>query len=238
MNKKNQILSVLIATTLSFIANAQQSKEFTNAKCEEVLIGSGDIQINRQWDVANRVCFISVTPRNITNLKYRDYYFDNTGHFMVFNSYGEGPNSTTTAARDFYLFPIINDYPDYSINANGDVEIKMVSGHILKISQANFSILSFTPGSFTEKPVSPNNNGGLEIRPKSGFWFDAGFMMGNTPLSKPKNKTKIQSAKSSQICLVQNSEYLNYLPYDEIEFKFTGLALDTFVKQKCPQLKL
>lgn len=237
MNIKTPLHIFLFSQLISLAAYSQTTRDYTESKCEEVLIGSGDIQINRQWDEINRVCFIVASPRNIVNLVYRDYYFDNSGHFMVFNSYGDGPSSTSTAARDYYLFPIVNDYPDYSIEPNGDVEIKMVSGHTLKISHVDFSIISFSPGTFTEKPVSPKNNGGLEIKPKSGFWFDAGFLIGNTPLSKPKNKTKIQGSKSTSVCLVTNNEYINYLPNDEIALKYQGSALDTFVKQKCPQLK-
>lgn len=226
------IISLFFALFVSISALA----DFTNDKCSHVLTGSGEIQINRQWNTETGVCFIDIHPRNVVDMKYRDYYFDNRGNFMVFNVYGNGPDSEMTAARDFYLFPLINDYPDFSIEANGDVIVKLVSGHLFRISAKTFSIVSFTPGTFTEKALSPNNNGGVEINPKLGFWVDGGFRKGGLRMSNPKLTSIIKSSKSNSSCKLVNKDFLDYPDQDNFVFKYEQDELVSFFKTKCPQV--
>lgn len=214
----------------------QSRADFTNEKCSHVLMGSGEIQINRQFNPETGVCFIDIHPRNVVGMKYRDYYFDSRGDFMVFNVYGEGPDSKMTAAREFYLFPIINDYPDYSIEENGDVIVKMVSGHLFRLSAKDFSIISITPGTFTEKALSPNNNGGVEIDLHAGYWIDGGFKKGGLRMSNPKLISAVRSSKSANGCKILNSTFLNYTGDDNFVFKYEKQAFTDFLKTKCPTL--
>lgn len=242
-HQTNQILKNL-SLILSFsllsinLARAQVLKnDFTQSKCEHVLTSSGEVQINRQWDINSGTCFIDIHPRYAPTLKYRDYYFDNQGHFMVFNSYGDGPEQQMTGVRDFFLFPIINDYPDYSIEKNGDVRVKMVSGHEIVFSAKNFKIVSFTPGQFSEKTLSSQNKGGVEIKPNQGFWLDAGFAKGYSRLSQPQLTSKIYSTKmANSSCDVKNSELFNYAANGEYDLKFKKMDLVDFLKSKCPTL--
>ena len=226
------------AFLLPLILSVTVDAAFTRSKCDYVLTGNDIIQVHRDWDATTRRCFISIHPRNVVDLKYRDYYFDNSGFFMVFNSYGEGNESQTAGARGFYLFPQIAEYPDFSFEDNGDVIVEMVSGHQMRISGKDFSVVSLTPGTFAEKPLSPNNQGGLEIKLSAGFWLDGGFRLGGLKFDNPNNKTKFQSAKSSQSCTLANKTFLKYDSEGEFSMKFTGAALTQFVQTKCPQLKL
>jgi hypothetical protein len=220
-----------------FLGHLSAKAEFTNNKCADVLTASGEIQINRQWDIEKGLCFIDIHPRNPVDSKYRDYYFDNTGNFMVFNSYGNGAPSQTTAARDFYLFPITEDYPDYSIEENGDVVVKMVSGHQIKFSAKDFSIQSLTPGSVSEKPLSETNKGGVEFNLKSGFWIDGGFKKGASPFSSPTAKSVIHSAQSLKSCTLTNKEFLTYQNKYDFIMTYQKEKLVNFLKLKCPQLQ-
>ena len=227
---------LLVLAAILTLGSAAEAA-YTNAKCEYVLIGSGNIQINRQWDVENRVCFLSITPRNIVDLKYRDYFFSNSGEFMVFNSYGDGPPSSTTASRDYFLFPLVYDYPDYSIESNDDVTIKMVSGHLLRLSAIDFSIVSLTPGTFNELPLSSKNKGGVEIKPQSGFWIDGGFKMGGVGFDNGLAQSTIHSSQTKATCTLANKEFLGYASDGNYGFKYQGASLQKFLKQKCPALK-
>lgn len=227
--------TTMITLGLLFLSLSAKA-EFTNQKCSHVLTGSGEIQINRQWDTETGVCFVDIHPRNVVNMKYRDYYFDNRGNFMVFNVYGNGPDSEMTAARDFYIFPIINDYPDYSIEENGDVVVKMVSGHLFRISAKDFSIVSITPGTFTEKALSPNNNGGVEINLLTGYWVDGGFRKGGLRMSNPKLTSIVKTSKSSGSCKLLNKDFLDYTDEYNFVFKYEKEALTEFLKTKCPAL--
>ncbi len=232
--KQNTLLQLSLISLLATLTQPAFAK-FTDGKCDHVLVGSGDIQINRQWDPATRTCFIALNPRNVDNLKYRDYYFSNQGEMMVFNSYGDGPDSTMTASRDFFIMPVVNEYPDYSIEDNGDVTVKLVSGHLFRVSAKDFSIVSLTPGTFTEKALSPNNQGGVEIMLLSGFWIDGGFRKGGTRFSNPNFKSGIHSAKSSALCGAGNSTFLDYDSNGNYTFKFQGTAFNSYIAKQCPQ---
>lgn len=222
----------LILLHISFEANA----EFTRAKCQDVLTGNDIIQVSRSWDVSTRRCYISVHPRNVVDLKYRDYYFDNTGFFMVFNSFGAGEESKTAGARGFYILPQIEEYPDYSFEPNNDIIVKMVSGHQFRISGKDFSVVSLSDGEVTEKPLSPNNQGGIDIKLTKGYWLDGGFRLGGLKFDNPNNKSKIQSAKSSGLCSLANKTFLKY-NNGEFSLKQTGSALTQTLQANCPMLK-
>lgn len=229
---KNHIMLISVIFSCASFAQA----EFSKAKCDHVLTGNNLIQVNRQWDDVKRNCFISVTPRNIVNLKYRDYYFDTSGRFMVFNSYGAGPSETSTGARDFFLFPITEDYPDYSFEPNQDVIIKLVSGHQLRISGKDFSLVSLSNGTVKEKPLSSKNNGGVEIKLTKGFWLDAGFRLGGLNIANPDKLTVFQTGKSSTGCSLKNNIFMDYKDKENPEFKFIGDPFVQFIKSQCPKL--
>ena len=230
--------TLLLTSLLCLLTSTPTLADFSRAKCNEVLTGNDVIQVNRQWEPSSRHCFISVTPRQVTDLKYRDYYFDNTGMLMVFNSYGVGPDSQKTATRIFYLFPVVDDYPDFSIEPNGDVIVKLVSGHEFRISGKDFSIVSLSDGRVQEKPLATNNKGGVEIQLTRGFWLDAGFKLGGTALDKPNNRSVFQSAGSSASCVLTNSLFLRYASDGNFYMKYEGDTFNQFINQKCPQLKI
>lgn len=216
-----------------FLFTIELKAEFTKNKCSKVLSHSGDILIQRDWDELSRNCYISIHPMDVTDLKYRDYYFDNAGLFMVFNSYGEGPDSKMTGSRSFYLFPIVQDYPDYSIEPNGDVLIQTVSGHQFLFDAKKLQIKSFGSGQFVEKPLSPNNKGGIEIKPATGFWFDAGFKLGGVSTDVSSNLTKITGSKSG-VCSIKNFEIFKYEPGNNSHpLIHTAGDLELFLQKRC-----
>ena len=219
---------------LLLVFTQQALAEFTQQKCSHVLTHSGDVQIQRDWDETTRNCFISVHPMSVTDLKYRDFYFNNDGLFMVFNSYGEGSPSATTATRSFYLFPKVNDYPDFSIEDNGDVLIKTVSDHYFLFDSKNFKIKSFYPGSFTEKVLSKNNKGGVELKPTLGYWLDVGFKMGGMAEENKKGSTLVTGSKKGQ-CSLKNTDLFDYSQASQYEYSFLyeGDALSLFLKNRC-----
>ncbi len=237
MQTPNKVLASIIMYLLLIAFTSEAHAEFTRAKCQEVLTGNDIIQVSRRWDVTTRRCYISVHPRNVVDLNFRDYYFDNTGFFMVFNSFGEGDESKTAGARGFYIFPQTEEYPDYSFEPNNDIIVKMVSGHQFRISGKDFSVVSLSDGQVSEKPLSPNNQGGLEFKLTKGYWLDGGFRLGGLKFDNPNNKTKIQSAKSDGSCSVINKTFLKYKD-GEFDLKQAGAALKQTLQANCPQLKL
>lgn len=229
---------IFCSLLIIFLSAQSATAEFTRAKCQDVLTGNDVIQVSRNWNATTRLCYISVHPRDVVDLKYRDYYFDNTGFFMVFNSYGAGDESKTAGARGFYVLPKILEYPDYSFEPNNDVIVKMVSGHEFRISGKDFSVVSLSDGTFSEKPLSPKNEGGIEIALKKGYWLDSGFRLGGLRLQNPNNKTKVQSANSTGSCSLVNKYFLNYSQDGDFVLKYTGPTLTEALQKKCPQIKL
>lgn len=223
----------IITLAILFLQNTSFA-EFTQQKCSRVLTHSGDVQIQRDYDEVTRNCFISIHPMSVSDLKYRDFYFNNDGLFMVFNSYGEGNSSSTTATRSFYLFPKLNDYPDFSIEENGDVLVKTVSDHYFLFDAKAFKIKSVSPGSFTEKPLSKNNKGGVEIKLISGFWLDVGFKMGGMAEENKKGTTVATGSKKGQ-CTLKNTDLFDYSQAANYEYSFLyeGEAMSLFLKNRC-----
>ena len=208
-----------------------------NEKCPYIIKKVANIQLQQDWWEESKTCFIGISPANIIGLRYRSYFIDNSGFFMVFNSYGDGNESETAGSRSFFVLPQVHTYPEFSFTNNNDVIIKMVSGHELRVSGKDFSIVSLSHSKITEKPLSPNNQGGVEFKLDQGFWFDAGFRLGGTKFDNPSNKTKIQSAQSTKICSLKNSSFLNYDSDNDFKLKYTGPALVKFLQTKCPQLQ-
>ena len=158
---------------------------------------------------------------------------------MVFNSFDAGEDESSSAgSRGFFLFPQVEEYPDYSVEANNDLVIKMISGHELRLSGKDFSVVSLSSAVIKEKPISSDNNGGIEIKLLKGFWLDAGFKLGGTRLGNPRNKTTVKSALSEKTCSVVNRSFLNYDSDGDFSMKLTGSAFTQFLQKKCPQLKL
>ena len=229
----------LTALTISLVGSPILATEALNtSKCEPSAFRNDVFQVQKRWDSASRRCYILVSPTKITNLTYRDYYFDNSGYFMVFNSFAGEDESTSAGSRSFFLFPQVEEYPDYSVEANNDLIIKMISGHELRLSGKDFSVVSLSSALIKEKPISPDNNGGIEIKLLKGFWLDAGFKLGGTRLGNPRNKTTVKSASSEKTCSIVNRSFLNYDSDGDFSMKLTGLAFIQFLQKKCPQLKL
>jgi hypothetical protein len=223
----------IILSSLICLISISAHSEFTQKKCEDVLTHSGDILIQRRWDSTSNHCFIGLHPMKVTDLKYRDYYFDNSGIFFVFNSYGEGSDASTTGSRVFYLFPITQNYPDYSIEPNGDVIIQTVSGYQILFDSKKLQIKSVQSGQFIESPLSPNNRGGTEINPGTGFLFDAGFKLGGMAKDQPTNLTQVTGAKSGT-CRLKNSELYQYKSGDdEHPLLYSGKNLELFLQKRC-----
>ncbi len=228
MNKHLSLILVSLSLVSSYVF-----ADFSRTKCEKVLTASGDVLIQRDYDENSRSCFISIHPMDVVDLKYRDYYFDNAGLFMVFNSYGDGPNSTMTGTRGFYLFPQVQDYPDYSIESNGDVRIQTVSGHEIVFDSKKLKIKSFVGGTFTEKILSSKNQGGTEIKPGSGFYLDIGFKLGGLNNENSKNTTQAIGSKSGQ-CALKNIEIFHYdLGQYSNPLLYTGKKLELFLQKRC-----
>src|SRR5687768_2155584 len=95
---------LLIATVLFWCLHTEANRSFST-ECKEVSGYNDNLQFSRERS-SDGECWVSLHPRNgYVDLKYRDYLLSSSGLLLVFNSYGHGPESETTGAREFYFFP-------------------------------------------------------------------------------------------------------------------------------------
>lgn len=184
-------------------------------------------------------CFITVTPRNIYDLTYRDFLFDDDGLFMIFNSLGQGPESETTGAREFYLFPrgvkpLSYDYD----GANKRLAVTTPSGKIFTFNTEKAILVSITDTTFTQDyNVVKGNNGGIEITKNNNFFLDLGFTLGQSPSQNPSRKITFKDTRGNT-CQVKNSQIFKYTVDSDVIFKYNDAQLKTFLQTSCPKLKL
>jgi YD repeat-containing protein len=185
----------------------------------------------------NGICSFSVHPRNSEQLLYRDFLFDTEGLVMIFDSYGQGSESETTAAREFHFFPRIQPMT-YAYNAETRrLNITMPNGKIFSIDAVK-SILMDVSGTQTKLnyDITPASRGGLEIQGNDGLFMDGGYARGHSPSQNSKDKI-IFKDRFGNDCRLANGDVYNYDGDGDTMFKFNDDELADYLKSECPQLK-
>jgi hypothetical protein len=193
-----------------------------------------DMQIQTDWDQSSGSCMISVLPRNIPDMRYRNLLWDQNGLLMVFNSFGQGPDSQTTGARDYYLFPRLM-MPSYRQQRPGTLDVRTASGDVFTFDSNTAELTSFTGGSVQVAPtIDPSNQGGFEIPSYHGLLLDCGFALGNQPEANLNGVSEFRDAFGAR-CEVKNSEVFA-LNGNDVELKFTDSQLHDYLQTRCPLL--
>lgn len=184
-------------------------------------------------------CYITVNPRNIVDMTYRDFLFDDKGLFMIFNSFGNGPESDYTGAREIYFFPRnVKDLGYTYDQASQRLTVTTPSGKTVVFNTEKSILVSISGTSFNQDyDVNKTNNGGIEITKNDGFYLDLGFQVGQSPSQSPTRKvTFLDTAKHT--CQVKNSQIFTYTQDDDVIFKFDDAQLTKFLKTSCTNLQL
>lgn len=192
-----------------------------------------------QTIAGNSGCFISVNPRNTVNLTYRDFLFDDDGLFMIFNSFGPGPESETTGAREIYFFPRNVKPLSYEYSpADKLLAVTTPSGKVFTFNTEKAILVSISGTNFTQDyNVVKGNNGGIQITQNDGFYLDLGFTLGQSPSQNPNRKITFKDT-ANRTCQVKNSGVFKYTADSDVVFKYNDAQLKTYLKTSCPQLKL
>lgn len=163
-------------------------------------------------------CFISVGETKWRGMVYRNFLFTSSGEIMVFNSLGNGPISTDTGARAFYLRPFRTEL-GWRFNEQNDLEVLTPSGAIARFDREAAEWVELTGGAVTvERDVNRNNNGGVELRYDEGFMVDSGFRFGGHPTSRMDRKSIVTNNQGVR-CEVENKEVF-YRVGDEHEWNY------------------
>jgi hypothetical protein len=182
-------------------------------------------------------CVVQMTPKEKPEMRYREYWFDERGRFLVYSSIGEGDPLLFSGTRSYFLFPRKQQL-SVALNNEGRPTVTLASGDQIVFSEDNGRIVSF-PGEFTEsEDVTFENLGGVEIKAFKGIVLDSGWKVGVEAYKSPEAHSFFVD-ESGRKCLVRNNEVFFYenMYYGEPNLTYPDDAsLATFLKARCPEL--
>lgn len=210
------------------------------ANCPYIVERQEGTQIQQIWSEGSQSCFFSVYPLDAYyDLVYRDHLFTSEGMFMVFNSYGQGPESETTGAREFFFLP--RPQTQFVFNWNFDakeLEVTHVSGDKFIFDSRKARLKSISRAQVTvADEVNKLNKGGIEINQYQGLLLDGGFKIGSAPTSVSSGTSVFKDGVGSQ-CSVKNHEVFKYTSDGDVIFKYSDNTLPGFLQKRCPKLKM
>jgi len=191
------------------------------------------------WNAESGVCMVSVDPFTTHDLVYRGFLFNEDGLMMVFNSFGDGPDSESTGARDFYLFPRRAGQvpPAFRPGQGNTLDVRLAGGRVMTFEGKDVSVRSLEDAEISVDPkVSPGNEGGVEIRILRGLLLDCGFRLGGQPESVA-SRTSVFRDPKGRSCKVENREIFAYQEGGDVRLRFrTDVALAEFLDWRCPDI--
>lgn len=224
---KKILLVLTILTSVS--ANALDcTSEFFKVK---------NLQLQKEIFPQDNTCFISIQNRNTEGLIYRSFLFTNDGGLMIFNSFGNGNESTTTGAREFIFFPRNTEHFSYNISPDeNELNLKFTNGDTFTFSTEKAVPIKMNMAQIQiSSEISPDNNGGVEFLNYQGLILDLGFMMGTAPSYVPNHYANFIDIKGNK-CKVKVKELYRFTS-DESFFRYkTDQELSEFLKTRCPNL--
>jgi hypothetical protein len=226
-----KLLSTFVA--LGFLSSAHAASAACTDK-HEILNNTQVQRVNGQ-----NGCFLTVHPRDaFQTLIYRDFLFDEDGLFMIFNSYGPGDESRTTAAREFRFFPRGKADLSYSYDAATQrLNVTTPSGKVFVFNTQKTILVSVSGSQIAQDySVNPNNRGGIEFTKNDGLMLDGGFKIGSSPSQNSKNKIVFKDADARQ-CQLANGDVYRYTVDDDVIFRYDDAQLKSVLNNKCPNLQ-
>ncbi len=196
-------------------------------------------QLAVQTILSGTDCFVSLDPRNTNNLIYRSFLFDDSGLFMIFNSLGNGPESESTGAREFYFFPRQVNEVSYQYDAPSQrLSVKTPSGKIFVFNTEKAILVSASNSTLAiDYDVNGKNKGGIEFLKNDGLYLDLGFTLAQSPSQNPNRKVTFKDSQQNS-CVVKNSDVFRYTVDQDAIFQYNDIQLKKFLKNACPMLKL
>ncbi|MNK08048.1 hypothetical protein D3C87_259720 [compost metagenome] len=229
------IISLLTTLTMAHAADVADP-----ANCTYLVERQDGTQFQRMWSESTQACFISVHPLDsYYDMVYRDHLFTSDGLLMVFNSFGPGEDSSSTGAREFFMFP----RPQKEITHQWDTENKLltithVTGDKFVFDARKARLVSMTRADVSvASSVDPKNRGGIEITNFQGLMMDGGWSVGSSPTGNKRGVSQFKDS-AGKTCNVKNSDLFRYTSGGDAILRYKDDAsLQKFLKGQCPQLK-
>lgn len=225
----------ILFSSLALVFGISLAAKDSQAACIERRDRVGEARVEMKEPDPGR-CWLLLGPDYQPNLRYRSYILDESGLIMVFNSYGPGPDSQTTGAREFYVFPRGTEL-NYRINGD-QAEVIHPSGVEFSYDIQTLRWTGAKGATITEaQELRSDNEGGVEIAIQKGLLLDFGFKMGGAPTGVRSGRAVFSDAFGNR-CQVSNSDVISWGPDAEPELKFNSDAeVFAFVKARCKSLK-
>jgi len=206
----------------------------TCQKSEPVVIGGAQGYAD---GFSSGLCYVSIHPESTPGMIYRSYVFFGDGLMMVFSSYGDGPSSKTTSAREFFFFPR-RRAPELTMDPKArSITVRMSDGGRADIAPATAQLSGLERGHATVSPkIDPAERGGVEITSYTGLMLDAGFRIGESPSGRADGTSTFRDAEG-RTCGAANRDLFNYTANGDHAFKFTDAQLSAWLKTACPALQ-
>jgi len=219
-----------------FLAHTLQAQTLTKDLCPDALKGYENIQLQQSLSSDGKKCYLGIHPRDAhETLIYRDYLFAQTGLMMVFNSFSpdEGPGSD--GAREFFFFP--QEFKGYAWKIeNQSLVVTGFQNLELRFSLQTAQLETLSGAEIQVKnEVIAENQGGIEILSFKGLYLDAGFMMGDSPSSKPARNSTWKNSHG-QKCSLRNPDVFRYVDREPV-MKSQEQQVKA-IQARCPDFKL
>lgn len=218
---------------LNLTANAAE-----DPACPELHIQSGALTLNQMPSRTANRCLVTVSPYTQDGV-YRSYCATASGSFLVFNAFGEGPNSTATGSRHYFLFPR-QGYPSIEVLSHGDAALRAASGQVLRLSKEQGRVLEISgkdaDTQFVEAPrVDRDNQGGLELTRYPGILVDCGWTLGGSACNRLERQSTVRDPNGLS-CKIANKDLFD-TSNQSLAFRFVKDAdFAAFLKRRCPRL--
>lgn len=228
-----QICFLLMTLPLSAVA-------LPGDNCPAEQIVWGPWMFNRQFTMADG-CLVQATPIHKSGKKglvYREYVFDESGRFMVFNS-TDGDYETATAQRNFILLPAVRP-PEMKV-VGDQMRVTLASGHEVQFRKDSAFVQSSGVGLVVRdlEKVDLTAGGNFQILSYDGVLLDTGWMVGGRSSRRPEAESQF-SIPGEPACKVSNQEiFLYHDPVTREEyyqplFKYSDpRALEAFLVARC-----
>ena len=215
---------------------ALEPQVITKDLCPDILKAFKNIQLQQSLSGDGRKCYLGIHPRDaFETLIYRDYLLAHDGLMMIFNSFAPDEGPASDGAREFYFLP--TEFKGYTLKTENDsLIIRGFQNLELKFSMKTAQLESISGAEIQVKDeVVPENQGGVEILSFNGVYLDAGFLMRNSPSSKPQRTSTWKNSHNQQ-CRMRNQEIFKYVDRENI--MKPNDELKRLISTRCPNFKL
>ncbi|MBL7544365.1 MAG: hypothetical protein JNL11_11155 [Bdellovibrionaceae bacterium] len=232
MTKSQIFFTILFGVLLKTMVSSAFSLP---ENCRYNITARANMQFGQSYQKETGECWFSISPFDAyQTLSYRSFLVSSSGLLFVFNSYGYGPNSTHTGAREYYFFPresftgqvVLND-DMVSVRMNYKLTLQFETKNIYPLNTENIMIRNATS-------VNAKNAGGMEVLRYNGVYLDTGFTLGKSPSEVKSNKSMFKN-QFGQKCMLLNSLIFDYK--DEQPYLMHDVILHQVVAKQCPNFR-